>query len=105
MLKCHNDTTNSEALYESASFSQHSRELSALIVSKLYYHLGAYDESLSFALRAGTLFDLAERTEYIETVVGELVFLFHVSDLLAKRNRHSQMYRSVHRITPGGGRR
>jgi hypothetical protein len=65
---------DSEALYESPEFPQHSQELAALIVSKLYYHLGAFDESLSFALRAGTLFDLSERTEYVETVVCECFF-------------------------------
>jgi len=49
--------------------------LAALIVSKVYYYLEAYDEALSFALSAGPAFEAEARTqgaeEYVETVVCE----------------------------------
>ncbi|KAJ3403731.1 proteasome regulatory particle base subunit, partial [Chytridiales sp. JEL 0842] len=35
-----------EVLYEDESFK--SRELAAVVASKVYYHLGEYEESLSF---------------------------------------------------------
>lgn len=72
---------NSESLSEDLTFP--SRALASLVASKVYYHLGNLDESLSFALGAGTLFDLSEvvgnaqdlaaseatEREYVETVV------------------------------------
>jgi hypothetical protein len=68
----HND---SEALYEAEDLPKESRQLAALIVSKVYYYLEAYDEALSFALSAGPAFEAEARTqgaeEYVETVVCE----------------------------------
>jgi 26S proteasome regulatory subunit N2 len=58
----------SEVLYEDEGFAQ--RQLAALVLAKVYYHLGAYDNALAFALGAGTLFDVHGRTEFVETVVG-----------------------------------
>ncbi|CED84408.1 26S proteasome regulatory complex, subunit RPN2/PSMD1 [Phaffia rhodozyma] len=49
-----------ETLSESSELSASSRSLAALLASKVYYHLGAYDEALSFALAAGDRFE-AER--------------------------------------------
>ena len=49
------------------------RDFAALLASKVYYFLGEYDESLSFALGAGKAFE--EETykqgleEYMETIV------------------------------------
>lgn len=34
------------------------RELAALVASKVYYHLGSYEDSLNYALGAGKMFDL-----------------------------------------------
>ncbi|EEY20990.1 26S proteasome non-ATPase regulatory subunit 1 [Verticillium alfalfae VaMs.102] len=42
-----------EALYEDESFPD--RQLAALVLAKVYYHLQAYNESMSFALAAGDL--------------------------------------------------
>lgn len=64
-----------EVLYEDASFSY--RTLAALVASKVYYHLGAYEEALNFALGAGDLLDLSgasERgSEYIDTIVSHCI--------------------------------
>lgn len=60
-----------EVLYEDSQFKN--RELAALVASKVYYHLGEFDESLQFALGAGSLFDPAARTEYVETTIAKCI--------------------------------
>ena len=45
-----------EVLYEDKSFDY--CELAALVASKVYYHLGAYEDSLTFALGAGWFINL-----------------------------------------------
>jgi len=37
----------------------------------VYYHLGEFDESLTFALGAGNLFDVSSKSEYVETIIGK----------------------------------
>ncbi|CAG8455290.1 13893_t:CDS:10 [Ambispora leptoticha] len=60
-----------EILYEDEEFSQ--RELSALVASKVYYHLGEFEDSLTFALGAGTLFDASSKSEYVETIISKCI--------------------------------
>ena len=61
-----------EVLYEDAQFP--SRQLAALVVSKVYYYLGELEESLNFALGAGNLFDVNNnQDQYVETVVCEFI--------------------------------
>jgi 26S proteasome regulatory subunit N2 len=55
-------------LYEDKQFPN--QKLAALVASKVYYHLGEYEDSLSFALGAEELFDLNTKTEYVETIIG-----------------------------------
>jgi 26S proteasome regulatory subunit N2 len=43
-------------------------ELVALLLSKLYYHLGEYNEALNYALAAGKLFDLSSPSEYVSVM-------------------------------------
>ncbi len=66
-------------LYEDDKFPE--RQLAALVLSKVergrfegadcevYFHLGEYNEALSFALGAGKLFDLSSKTEFVETII------------------------------------
>jgi len=42
-----------------------------LVSSKVYYHLGSLDNALTYALGAGDLFDVNDKTEYVETIIGE----------------------------------
>lgn len=58
----------SESLYEDETFKD--RKLAALVSSKVYYHLGSLDNALTYALGAGDLFDVNDKTEYIETIIG-----------------------------------
>lgn len=60
---------HSEVLYEDESFR--SREFAALVASKVFYHLGAFEESLNYALGAGDLFSVTDDSEYVETIIGE----------------------------------
>jgi len=54
-------------LCEDDTFPQ--RELASLVASKVYYHLGEFEESLTFALGAGKLFDSASKTEFVDTII------------------------------------
>lgn len=37
----------------------------------MFYHLGAFEESLNYALGAGDLFNVTDDSEYVETIIGE----------------------------------
>ncbi|KAI9293978.1 26S proteasome regulatory complex, non-ATPase subcomplex, Rpn2/Psmd1 subunit [Neoconidiobolus thromboides FSU 785] len=60
-----------EVLYEDESFQ--SRELAALVASKVYYFLGELDDSLTFALGAGTQFNPDEKNEYVQTILSKAI--------------------------------
>lgn len=46
--------------------------------TQVYYHLGEFQESVFFALRAGKLFDIeaSDKSEYVETIIGSVDDLF-----------------------------
>lgn len=60
-----------ESLYEDENFKH--RELAALVSSKVYYHLGSLDNALTYALGAGRLFDVNDKTEYVETIIAHCI--------------------------------
>lgn len=60
-----------EALYEDEQFPE--RQLAALVLAKVYYHLQAYNESMSFALAAGDLFKLENPGEFEETIISKCI--------------------------------
>ncbi|KAG0583531.1 hypothetical protein KC19_3G144500 [Ceratodon purpureus] len=60
-----------ESLYEDEAF--HERHLAALVASKVFYYLGELNDSLTYALGAGPLFDVSEDTEYVQTLVAKCV--------------------------------
>ena len=37
----------------------------------MFYHLGELDDALTYALGAETLFDLTEKSEYVQTLLGK----------------------------------
>jgi len=39
----------------------------------VYYHLGEYDDALSFALGASELFDVAQKTQYVNTIISKCI--------------------------------
>lgn len=38
---------------------------------QVFYHLGELDQALTYALGAGSLFDITEPTEYVQTILCE----------------------------------
>ncbi len=58
-------------LYEDKVFGQH--ELAALVASKVFYHLGSFEDALTYALGASDLFDVNGRTEYVETIIAKCI--------------------------------
>ncbi|MCO5552254.1 hypothetical protein L7F22_005766 [Adiantum nelumboides] len=65
------DITSLESLYEDDTFDQ--RPLAALVVSKVFYHLGEPNESLLYALRAQSLFNVSEDSEYTHTLLAKAI--------------------------------
>ncbi|CAG0919675.1 unnamed protein product [Notodromas monacha] len=60
-----------EVLYEDKNFSH--RNLAALVASKVFYHLGSYQDSLYFALGAAGLFDVNSSSQYVTTIVAKCI--------------------------------
>lgn len=60
-----------EVLYEDKGFPQ--RHLAALVASKVYYHLGSFEDSLTYALGASELFDVTKSSEYVETIISKSI--------------------------------
>lgn len=63
--------TRIEMLYENENFKN--RDLAALVASKVYYHLGSFDNALQYALGANKLFNVDEPTEYVETIIAKCI--------------------------------
>ncbi|KAJ0941659.1 putative armadillo-like helical protein [Helianthus annuus] len=60
-----------ESLYEDEEFDQ--RQLAALLVSKVFYYLSELNDSLSYALGAGNLFDVSEQSYYVDTLLAKAI--------------------------------
>eukprot|EP01088_Endostelium_zonatum_P015606 TRINITY_DN3915_c0_g2_i1.p1 TRINITY_DN3915_c0_g2~~TRINITY_DN3915_c0_g2_i1.p1 ORF type:complete len:1045 (-),score=328.52 TRINITY_DN3915_c0_g2_i1:23-3157(-) len=56
-----------EVLNENTSFP--ARQLAALVASKVYYNIGAYESAMHYALEAGNLFDINDTSQYTRTLV------------------------------------
>jgi hypothetical protein len=39
--------------------------------AQVFYHLGEFNDALNYALCAGSLFDVADTTDYVQTLLGE----------------------------------
>jgi len=62
-----------EVVYEDKMYPGEVRQLAALVASKVYYHLGSYEDSLSYALGAGALFDVTQGSQYVETIIAKCI--------------------------------
>uniref|UniRef100_A0A061QUJ8 26S proteasome non-ATPase regulatory subunit 1 homolog n=1 Tax=Tetraselmis sp. GSL018 TaxID=582737 RepID=A0A061QUJ8_9CHLO len=60
-----------EGLFEDEEFSH--RQLAALLASKVFYHLGELDDALTYALGADLLFDINEKSEYVQTLLARAI--------------------------------
>lgn len=62
-----------EVVHEDKAYPEDVRELAALVASKVYYHLGSYEDSLNYALGAGKLFDVTSTDQFVETTVAKCI--------------------------------
>lgn len=60
-----------ESLCEDKGFRN--RNLAALLASKIYYHLGSFDDCLAFAISANQLFDINQQSEYVDTIISKCI--------------------------------
>lgn len=60
-----------EELHSDAHFPH--AQLAALVAAKVYYHLGSLEDAVEFALRAGSLFDLTEHSEFVHTIITKCI--------------------------------
>ena len=60
------------------------RNLAALVAAKVYFNLGAFDDSLNFALEAGTIFDVSERSEFVQKIINHCIDQYS-GDMQAKK--------------------
>ncbi len=65
-----------EELHESVSLTEDLRQLAALIVAKVYFHLAEYTESVNFALAAGPLFEVNKRSLFTDTILSRCIDLY-----------------------------
>ena len=47
------------------------RQLAVIVASKVYYHLGSYEDSLPYALGAVPLFDVTHGSQYVEIIIAK----------------------------------
>ena len=60
-----------ESFVEDPKFPE--RDLAASVASKVYYYLEEFDEALRLALEAGEMFDLNEKSLYVETLINKCI--------------------------------
>jgi len=76
--------TKIEELCENETFRH--KDLSSLIASKVYYHLGAFEDSVMYALGAGELFNVNGHSEYIETIIAKCIDMYTQSRVKMAEN-------------------
>jgi len=76
--------TKIEELCENEGFRH--RDLSSLIASKVYYHLGAFEDSVMYALGAGDLFNVNGHSEYVETIIAKCIDMYTKSRVKMAEN-------------------
>jgi len=74
-----------EVVNEDKLYPEEVRQLAALVASKVYYHLGSYEDSLTYALKAGKLFDVTADTQYVETTIAKCI-----DSYIAKRTEEAK---------------
>ncbi|KAH8609694.1 putative HEAT repeats protein [Trypanosoma vivax] len=68
-----------EELNESSDLAEETRQTAALIASHVYFHLGAYNESVNYALAAGPAFNYVERSLFTDTILSRCIDQFVLS--------------------------
>ena len=60
-----------ETLYEDTGFSD--RKLAALVASKVHFYLSSYDLAMTYALGAEELFDITEKSSYVQKIIDTCI--------------------------------
>ena len=60
-----------ETLYEDTAFSD--RKLAALVASKVHFYLSSYDLAMTYALGAEELFDITEKSSYVQKIIDTCI--------------------------------
>ncbi|ANQ10076.1 26S proteasome subunit [Plasmodium coatneyi] len=77
------------------------RELANLVASKVYFHLEKYPEALKYALCAGKLFNINEKSQYVETMLAKCIEKYveirerDYEGQLISSNKHSGTHHST----------
>jgi len=88
-----------EVVYEDKLYPEEVRQQAALVASKVYYHLGSYEDSLQYALGAGSLFDLsATHDQYVETIIAKCIDSYTVKRTEGVTNIDSRLETIVDRM-------
>jgi 26S proteasome regulatory subunit N2 len=88
-----------EVVYEDKLYPEEVRQQAALVASKVYYHLGSYEDSLQYALGAGVLFDLtASHNQYVETIIAKCIDSYTVKRTEGATNIDSRLENIVDRM-------
>ena len=75
------------------------RQLAALVASKVYYHLGSYNDSLDFALGAEGLFDVTKTEDmYVETIIAKCIDKYTKQRQAEEANIDSKLEEIVNRM-------
>ncbi|KAL9232768.1 hypothetical protein vseg_007838 [Gypsophila vaccaria] len=82
-----------ESLYEDEEFPE--RALAALVVSKVFYFLGELNDSLSYALGSGPLFDVSEDSDYVRTLLDKAI-----DEYASLRNKVADSNEEASKIDP-----
>ncbi|ERN01812.1 26S proteasome non-ATPase regulatory subunit 1 homolog A [Amborella trichopoda] len=82
-----------ESLYEDEEFDQ--RQLAALVVSKVFYYLGELNDSLSYALGAGPLFNVSEDSDYVHTLLAKAI-----DEYASLRTKAAESHEEVAKVDP-----
>jgi len=60
-----------ETLYEDTNFPD--RKLASLVASKVHFYLSSYDLAMTYALGAEDLFDITEKSSYVQKIVDTCI--------------------------------
>jgi len=60
-----------QMVYENKLYPEECRKQAALVARKVYCHLGSYEDSLTYALGAGELFNTEDsKNQYVGTIIA-----------------------------------
>ncbi|XP_076948182.1 26S proteasome non-ATPase regulatory subunit 1 homolog B-like [Bidens hawaiensis] len=92
------NVTTIESLYEDEEFDQ--RQLAALLVSKVFYYLSELNDSLSYALGAGHLFEVSEDSDYVHTLLGKAIDEYAALKSKKAELKESELKKALDNVDP-----